>query len=92
MTLLLYYKVVFLDLCLEYTHKNGMTFSPDLELKNSFCLALFSFFQEMAEKFGKMNCKTIIYIVRNKVLIHFSLYKFRKHNAVVKTSYNTLKI
>jgi hypothetical protein len=31
----------------------------------------------MAEKFGKMKCKTI---VRNNVLIHFSLYKFRKHN------------
>jgi hypothetical protein len=32
-TLLLYYKVVFLDLCLEYKHNNGMTLSPDLELK-----------------------------------------------------------
>jgi hypothetical protein len=39
-TLLLYYKVVFLDFCLEYKHDNGMTFPPDLELKNSFCLAL----------------------------------------------------
>jgi hypothetical protein len=39
-TLLLYYKVVFLDFCLEYKHNAGMTFSPDLELKNSFCLAL----------------------------------------------------
>jgi hypothetical protein len=40
-TLLLYYKVVFLDFCLEYKHNDGMTFSPDLELKNSFsCLAL----------------------------------------------------
>ena len=27
------------------------------------------------------------YIVGNKVLTHFSLYKFRTHNAVVKTSY-----
>jgi hypothetical protein len=39
-TLLLYYKVIFLDFCLEYKHNNGMTFLPDLELKNSFCLAL----------------------------------------------------
>jgi hypothetical protein len=39
-TLLLYDKVVFLNLCLEYKHNNRMTFSPDLELKNSFCLAL----------------------------------------------------
>jgi hypothetical protein len=40
-TLLLYYKVVFFsDFCSEYKHKDGMTFSPDLELKNSFCLAL----------------------------------------------------
>jgi hypothetical protein len=30
-TLLLYYKVVFLDFCLEYKHNNGMTLSPDLE-------------------------------------------------------------
>jgi hypothetical protein len=29
-----------------------MTFSPDIELKNNFYLALI--FQEMAEKFGKM--------------------------------------
>ena len=35
----------------------------------------------MAEKFGKMECKTIIAgLPRNKVLIHFSLYKCRKHN------------
>jgi hypothetical protein len=34
-----------------------MTFSPDLELKNSFYLALM--FQEMAEKFGKMKCKRL---------------------------------
>jgi hypothetical protein len=27
-TLLLYYKVVFLDFCLEYKHNNGMTLSP----------------------------------------------------------------
>jgi hypothetical protein len=39
-TLLLYYKVVFLDFCLEYKDNNGMTFPPDLELKNSFFLAL----------------------------------------------------
>jgi hypothetical protein len=26
-------QVVFLDFCLEYKHNNGMTFSPDLELK-----------------------------------------------------------
>jgi hypothetical protein len=32
-TFLLYYKVVFLDFCLEYKNNNGMTFSPDLELK-----------------------------------------------------------
>jgi hypothetical protein len=30
-TLLLYYKVVVLDFCLEYIHNNGMTLSPDLE-------------------------------------------------------------
>jgi hypothetical protein len=30
----------FFDFCLEYKHKDEMTFSPDLELKNSFCLAL----------------------------------------------------
>jgi hypothetical protein len=34
----------------------------------------------MAEKIGKMECKTIVRMARNKVLIHFSLYKFRKHN------------
>jgi hypothetical protein len=28
-----YYKVVFLDFCLEYKHNNGMTLLPDLELK-----------------------------------------------------------
>jgi hypothetical protein len=28
-----YPKVVFLDLCLEYKNNNGMTLSPDLELK-----------------------------------------------------------
>jgi hypothetical protein len=39
-TLLLYYKVVFLDFCLEYKHNNGMTLSPDFG--NSFCLALIS--------------------------------------------------
>jgi hypothetical protein len=51
--------VVFLDFCLEYKHNvnDGMTFSPDLELKNSFCVALI--FQGMAGKFGKMKCKTI---------------------------------
>ena len=32
-TFLLYYKVVFLDFFLEYKHNNGMTLSPDLELK-----------------------------------------------------------
>jgi hypothetical protein len=36
-TLLLCYKAVFLDFCLEYKHDElndaGMTFSPDLELK-----------------------------------------------------------
>jgi hypothetical protein len=55
-SLLFYYKVVFLDFCLEYKHNNEMTFSPDLVLKNSFCLALI--FQEMAEKCGKMKCET----------------------------------
>jgi hypothetical protein len=39
-SLLLYYKVVFLDFCLEYKNNNGMTFSSDLELKNSFYLTL----------------------------------------------------
>jgi hypothetical protein len=29
--LLLYYKVVFLDFCLEYKHNNGMTLLPDLQ-------------------------------------------------------------
>ena len=39
----------------------------------------------MAEKFGEMKCKTIIYIVRNiKVLVHFSLYKFQKHNRTIQ--------
>jgi hypothetical protein len=33
-------KFVFIDFCLEYKHNNGMTFSPGLELKNSFCLAI----------------------------------------------------
>jgi hypothetical protein len=61
-TLLLYYKVVFIDFCLEYKHNNGMTFSPDLELKNSFCLAII--LQEMAEKFGKMKCKTISFEIK----------------------------
>jgi hypothetical protein len=32
-TLLLYYKVVFLDFCLEYIHNNGMTLSPDLDFR-----------------------------------------------------------
>ena len=32
----------------------------------------------MAVKIGKIKYETII--ARNKVLIHFSLYKFRKHN------------
>ena len=32
-TLLLYYKVVFLDFCWEYKHNNGISLSPDLELK-----------------------------------------------------------
>ena len=31
----------------------------------------------MAEKIGEMKCETI---ARNKVLVHFSLYKFQKHN------------
>jgi hypothetical protein len=34
----------------------------------------------MAEKIGKVECKTIARLPRNEVLIHFSLYKFRKHN------------
>jgi hypothetical protein len=34
----------------------------------------------MAEKIGKVECKTISQMPRSKVLIHFSLYKFRKHN------------
>jgi hypothetical protein len=34
----------------------------------------------MAEKIGKVECKTIARLPRNKVLIHFSLYKFRKNN------------
>ena len=34
----------------------------------------------MAEEIGKVECKTIARMPRNKVLIHFSLYKFRKHN------------
>jgi hypothetical protein len=51
-----------IDFCLEYKHNNGMTFSPDLELKNSFCLAII--FQEMAEKFDKMKCKTISFEIK----------------------------
>jgi hypothetical protein len=40
-TLLLYYKVVFIDICLEYKHNNGITFSPEyLELKHSFCVEI----------------------------------------------------
>jgi hypothetical protein len=57
-TLMLYYKVVFIDFCLEYKHNNGMTFSP----KNSFCLAII--FLEMAEKFGKMKFKTISFEIK----------------------------
>jgi hypothetical protein len=63
-----------------YKHKNGMTFSPDLELKNSFCSALI--FQEMAEKFGKVKSKTMC-MVRNKVLTLFTLQ-------VSKTQYSGL--
>jgi hypothetical protein len=34
----------------------------------------------MTEKIGKVEYKTIVRLPRNNVLIHFSLYKFRKHN------------
>ena len=39
-TLLLYYKVVFLDFCLEYKHNDGITFSPDLKLKKYFLFSI----------------------------------------------------
>ena len=39
----------------------------------------------MAEKFDKMKCIKENYIVRNmKILIHFSLYKFQKHNSTIQ--------
>ena len=66
MTLLLYYKVVFLYFCLECKHNNGMTLSP--------------LFQEMAEEFAKMKCKTISFEI--KVLI--TLFTFQ----VSKTQYS----
>ena len=34
----------------------------------------------MTEKIGKVECRTIARMPRNKVLIQFSLYKFREHN------------
>jgi hypothetical protein len=34
----------------------------------------------MAKKIGKVECKKIARMPRNKVLVHFSLHKFRKHN------------
>jgi hypothetical protein len=37
---IVYYKVLFLDFCLEYKNNDGLTFSPDLKLKNILCLAL----------------------------------------------------
>jgi hypothetical protein len=55
------FKVAFLDFCLEYRHNDGITFPPDLELKNSFCLALI--------------CSGNARIPRNKVLIN-TLFTF----------------
>ena len=40
-----------------------MTFSPVLDLKNTFCLSI-NFFQEMTEKFGEMKCKTISFKIK----------------------------
>ena len=37
----------------------------------------------MAEKFGKMKFKTMSFEIYLKVLIHFSLYKFQKHNSTI---------
>jgi hypothetical protein len=34
----------------------------------------------MTAKIDKVECKTIARMPRNKVLIHFSLYKIREHN------------
>jgi hypothetical protein len=42
----------------------------------------------MAEKIGKVECKTIARQPRNKVLIHFSLYKFRKKQYSGRTPYS----
>jgi hypothetical protein len=58
---LLDHKVVYCDEYLhpwiiKYNHSNIMTFSPDLELTNSFWLG---FLQEMAQKIGKMKCKML---------------------------------
>ena len=51
---LLGYKVVFLDFCLEYTHNNGMTFSPYLELKFLFSI---NFFRKWLRNLVKLNVK-----------------------------------
>jgi hypothetical protein len=48
----------------------------------------------MVEKFGKMKCKTMSFEIYLKVLIHFSLYKFQKHNCTIQrrqTPYSTMK-
>ena len=45
----------------------------------------------MAEKIGKVECKSIARMPRNKVLIHLSIYKFLKHNTALRTPYSTMK-
>jgi hypothetical protein len=73
--LLLYYKVIFLDFCLEYKRNDGMTFSPDF-------LFSVNLFRKWLRNLVKWN---VNYIVRNiNVLIHFSLYKFQKHNSTIQ--------
>jgi hypothetical protein len=44
----------------------------------------------MAEKIGKVECKTIARLPRNKVLIHFSLYNysFEKKQYSGRTTYS----
>jgi hypothetical protein len=58
--LLLYYKAVFLDFCSEYKHNNGITFSPDLELKTSFCLYSINLFRKWLRKLVKWNVKLLL--------------------------------
>ena len=58
--LLLYYKAVFLDFCSQYKHNDGITFSPDLELKTSFCLYSINLFRKWLRKLVKWNVKLLL--------------------------------